>query len=97
MFEPDDLPESDEVLIEQLRRSAAGVSGLRLDTEIAVATARRDVLACYGHAEGAELMQRLVLALVEVREMRVQALADLAEIVCPVVVLDVETPGEAGE
>lgn len=72
MTDPNAIPPSNEVVFEQIRRNADGLSDYDLDEQLAMAAARRDVATAHGHIS-ADLWNDMAILLADVRATRAQA------------------------
>ncbi len=87
---------SEEVIVEGMRRAARGVDDFDLDTQIAVAAARRDVAAAHGVHTLAAMWQRVLLGFDDVRRERAANRRTVEEMLSPVQVRPL-TPEELDE
>lgn len=79
----DPVPPSIEIQVENLRRTAAGLSDHQLDEHLAVAVAKRDVAAAHKLHAAAAAWQELALALDDVRRARTQHAREIEELTGP--------------
>lgn len=77
------LPESVEALVEGIRREAGALSDYRLDEQLAIAVARRDVAAAHKFPLTAAAWQELALALDDVRRARVEVRREIEVLTGP--------------